>query len=255
MADEDIVQGQPEGGTDTGAVEPVPNRAPWADDLDSLPESVRPLVEPVFRKYDANTTQRFQKYSQDLEPYKAWDESIQQFGSPEIAQQAFSLMQAINDDPERVYKLLAENYGYGDQGVEEPDTDSEAEYVDPEFASVKQMTEAMAEIMLAQQQEQQYANEDAQLNAHLEDLKTKFGDYDEEYVLAHLQLGYTGEQAVAKYQQAINARLTSAPTAPTILGGGGGLPSQAMDPGNMSSKDIKNLMAQMLAQAAQTSQE
>lgn len=256
MPDEDV-QGHTDlsVGTDNGATESVSNRAPWADDLDSLPESVRPLVEPVFKKYDANTTQRFQKYSQDLEPYKAWDATIEQFGSPETAMQAHQLMQMLNDDPEQVYKALVEQFGYGDQGVEEPDTDEESNYVDPEFASVKQMTEAMAGIMLQQQEDAEQAQEDAELAAHLADLTAKFGDYDEEYVLAHLQLGYTGEQAVEKYQKAINGRLAQAPTAPTILGGGGGLPSQAIDPATMSSKEIKNLMAQMLAQAAQTSQE
>lgn len=246
------VQG-PTTDTDTGQVEPQEQKAPWAEYLEPLPESVRPLVEPTFKKWDADVTQRFQQYSQTLEPYKAWDPVIQEFQDPQVAQQAAALMQAINEDPERVYRALAEQFGFGDQGAEEPTTEesSPEDYVDPEFATYRQMTENMAAIMLAQQQAEEAAREDAALDNYLTELKTKYGDFDDEYVLAHMHLGMDGEQAVAKFQGLLNQRLAQVPTAPTILGAGGGLPSQAIDPAQMNSKDVKNLVAQMLAAQAQ----
>lgn len=251
---EDDVQG-PTTDTDNGAAEPVISTTPWAQYLEPLPESVRPLVEPAFREWDAATTQRFQKYSQQLEPYKAWDDTIEQFGDPQVAQQAFALMQALNDDPAKVYQAIAENYGFGDQGNAEPEyPDENAPYVDPEFASVKQMTEAMAQIMLADQQARDEANEDAELDEHLSTLTEAHGEFDQEYVLGLMQIGYSGEQAVEKYLAVmgqIQQRVTG-PPAPTILGSGGGLPSEAVDPASMSSKDTKALVAQMLAQASQT---
>jgi len=250
------VQG-PTTDTDNGSAEPQENKAPWADYLEPLPDSVRPLVEPVLRKWDADTTQRFQRYSQQLEPYKAWDPVIQEFQDPQVAQQAAQLMHAINTDPEQVYRALAENFGFGDQGNEEPEEpDDDKPYVDPEFATVKQMTEAMAEIMLAQQQEAAQAQEDAELDQYIGSLKQQYGDFDEEYVLAHMSLGLSGEQAVGKFQQLVGGvrQQVAGPPAPTILGSGGGLPSQAIDPGSLTSKDARALVAQMLSQAAQADQ-
>lgn len=248
------VQG-PTTDTDNGAAEPTANSnpAPWAEYLEPLPDSVRPLVEPAFKKWDADVTQRFQKYSQDLESYKEWDPIREEFGDPQVALQAAQLMQAINEDPERVYRALAENFGFGDQGGQEPEPENDpSDYVDPEFAAYRQMTENMAQIMLAQQEAESAAKEDAELDNYLSELKSKHGDFDEEYVLAHMHLGMDGEQAVAKFQSIIgNARQTSQ-TAPTILGSGGGLPSQVIDPGQLNSRDTKALVAQMLAAQADT---
>jgi hypothetical protein len=247
------VQG-PTSGTDNGQTEPQEHAAPWAQYTQELPDSVRPLVEPVFQKWDADVTKRFQKYSQDLEPFKAWQPVIEQYGDPQVAQQAFALMEAINTDPEKVYQALAEQFGFGDQGGTEPE-DEDAPYVDPEFQTVKQMTEQMAQIMLQQEEAARAAEEDAALESHLAELKEKYGEYDEEYVLAHLNLGYTGEQAVEKFQQmmgTVRQKLTG-PSAPVLLGSGGGLPSQSIDPAQLNSKDTKSLVAQMLAaQANQT---
>lgn len=247
--DAGIVQG-PTTDTDNGQVEPQEQKAPWADYLEPLPESVRPLVEPTFKKWDADVTQRFQQYSQTLEPYKAWDPVIQEFQDPQVAQQAAALMQAINDDPERVYRALAEQFGFdAGQGDEEADNgfDKPEDYVDPEFAQYRQMTENMAAIMLAQQEAERAAQEDAELDQYISGLKQKYGDFDDEYVLAHMHLGMDGEQAVAKFQSILQNRLAQVPTAPTILGSGGGLPSMAIDPGQLNSRDTKNLVAQMLA--------
>lgn len=249
------IQG-PTTGTDTGATEPQENATPWAQYLEPLPESVRPLVEPVFKQWDGDVTKRFQAYSQDQAKYKPWDSVIEQYGDPQQAQAAFQLMQAINENPEQVYQALVQEFGFGDQGGTEPEDDlddSDTPARDPEFETVKNMTEQMAEIMLAQQMADQQAQEDRKLEEYMGQLTEKYGDYDNEYVLAHMNLGYTGEQAVEKYQSMLNNRIAAAPQAPRILGAGGGLPSQAVDPAQLNSRDTKALVAQMLAaQAAES---
>lgn len=230
--------------------EPV---SPYAEHLESLPESVRPLVEPIFKKWDADVTQRFQQVHSQYEPYKAWEPIASEY-DPDTVQQAIQLAQVLNEDPRRVYDALAENFGYAsEQGHADPDAEDDSEFdgpvIDPRLQTVEEMTNAMAEIMLSQQRIQQEAQEDAELDAYLNDLKSKHGDYDEEYVLAHMHMGFSGEEAIAKYQQLIGQARQTAPVAPAILGSGGGLPSNAIDPAQLSTKDTKALVAQFLAQA------
>lgn len=257
-------QGQTEANLDqqsTGqASEPAEYKAPWADYLEPLPESVRPLVEPTFKKWDADVTQRFQQVHSEYEPLKPYQELMQQGFTPDIAQQAFGLVQALQEDPESVYRMLAESLGYNvEQGIAEPDVpalDDEDGYEDPRMREYMQMTEQMAEILVQEQQAKQAAEEDAKLDAKLNELREKYGDYDEEYVLAYMQVGHSPEEAVAKYQQAMKASFeriqgAQSASAPAVLGSGGGLPSQSINPAQLSSKDTKNLVAQYLAQANQ----
>lgn len=254
--DEEGVQG-PTTDTDTGSVEPQESAAPWAHYVEPLPDSVRPLVEPIFKQWDSDVTKRFQTYSQNQAKYEPWNPIIEQYGTPDQAQAAFQLMQAINENPEQVYQALVEEFGFGDQGGSEPeDSDTgDEDPLDPRVQQYAQMTEQMAEIMLAQQQAEAQAQEDAELERYMGELTTKYGEFDNEYVLAHMNLGYTGEQAVEKYQKMLEQYVSKAPaaSAPVVLGAGGGLPSQAVDPGKLNSKDTRSLVAQMLAaQAAES---
>lgn len=229
--------------------------SPYAQYLEPLPESVRPLVEPAFKKWDADVTQKFQSVHSQYEGLKPWESIAQSGYDPETAQQALALMQAINDDPEQVYRALAESFGFGEQGQTDPAGNvPDDEYVDPRFQTVEEMTNAMAEILLQQENARREAAEDAELDQYLNTLKQQHGDYDEDYVLAHMQLGMTGEQAVQKYQQMLQGFQATRPgaTAPAVLGSGGSLPSQSIDPAKLSSKDTRDLVAQMLAQANQS---
>jgi hypothetical protein len=249
----------------TPGTDPAPQQqesaAPWAEDLNSLPESVRPLVEPLFKKYDAQTTQRFQQVHSQYEPLKAWEPLASEWDL-ESAQQALQLMEAINENPEQVWRALAEAYNFGDgeQGHADPggsnsnEEDPASPFVDPRFQTIEEMTNAMAEILLKQEKDRLAAEEDAELEQYLSGLKEKHGDYDEDYVLAHMQLGMSGEDAIAKYKQMLSAVSAPRTPAPAVLGSGGSLPSQSIDPAKLSSKDTKDLVAQMLAQAANQSE-
>lgn len=230
----------------------------WSTYLDDLPESVRPLVAPKFEEWDKNVQQLVGKVHSQYEGYKDWEPIASEY-DPEIALQALQLMEALNEDPRRVYDALAENFGYNTpppnsgqgQGNDNADfLDLEGNpVVDPRLQTVEEMTNAMAEILLEQQRIQQDAQEDARLDSYLQELADKHGEYDEEYVLAQMHMGIDGEQAVQKYQQLVAQARQSQSPAPTVLGSGGGLPSQAIDVNSLDSKATKSLVAQFLAQA------
>lgn len=238
---------------------PVENAAPWADYLTELPDSVKPLVEPLFKKWDGDVTQRFQTVHSEYEPLKPFQEIVNNGWEFNDVQQALILAQTLNDNPEAVYKALVEAYKFGETGtgpVGEPvnppdDGTTGGTITDPEFLRIKEMTEAMAQLLTQQQQQAEAAQQDAQLNATIADLKQKYGEFDDQYVMTKVYAGSTWDQAVADFQQLIASHAANRVEPPVIMGSGGGLPSQVVTPGSMSDKDRKSLVTQLLAQAAQ----
>ncbi len=233
-------------------------RAPWADYLEPLPESVRPLVEPTFRKWEADTTRKFQEVHSQYEPFKPYEDILPQFGSPDNAAAALEVMRVLNEDPERLYTILAEQYGFGngEQGSADTDpgeTDDDGE-TDPRFKEIEETTNMLAELYLEEQRKREEAEEDEELAKLLEATKAKYPDtYDEEWVLTHMDAGLSPDEAMAKYMDKFGKYLQASPppVAPTILGGGGGLPSSSIDPNTLSPSARRALVAQMLAQAAE----
>jgi hypothetical protein len=236
---------------------------PWDSYVTELPESVRPLVEPIFKKWDADVTQKFQSVHSQYEPYKGYEPVIQSGYDPEDIQQAIAIAEALNENPRAIYDALLEQYGpqwnvavQGEQGQNGPDAgdNSDLGYTDPKLQQIEQMTNAMAEILLSQREQEEAAREDAELEQYLGALKEKYGEYDADFVLAKMYAGMDGEQAVQQYQQLVEQARAQAPrpNAPVVLGSGGGLPSQQIDPAQLNNKDTKALVAQLLAQAAQS---
>jgi hypothetical protein len=157
-----------------------------------------------------------------------------------------------------VYSALQSAYNFGQQ-PEGQETEEEEENplsnLPPEILEKLNqhdgLLQAVSQIVLNDAQAKQDANADNALNKELEDLKTAHGEYDEDYVLAKMQLGMSGEDAVKSYQ-ALVQRITPQPFAPTLLGssGGNGIPSNAIDPTKLSNKETRNLVAKMAEAAA-----
>lgn len=251
---------QPEG---TPAVEETGN--PYDQYLQELPESLRPVVEPVFKEWDKGVTQRFQELHQQYDPWKpVLDTGV----SPEITQQSLQLLQALEDKPEEVLKALANAYGVELQapGSTAPVTPEPAEVtpelneddVDPALlARIKQHEEMLQTVggyLLSEQQKQQQAAEDGKLQETMAGLKTKHGEFNERYVLALMSQGVDPEQAVAQFKTDVaqfNANQEAA-SAPTVVSAGGGVPVSSVDPSTLGSKETKALIADMLAKANET---
>lgn len=233
--------------------------APWADYVKDLPDSVRPLVEPKFKDWDANVTKRFQQVHSEYEPLKPFKSLVDNGLDFDSVQQAVQFAQLVNEDPQRVYEALAEQYGYGkEQGSVDPEAgdsfDDEPTADDlannPEFAKYREMTEQMAQIMVEQQRAVQMAEEEAALDAQLASLREQHGDFDEEYVMAKVYAGASWDDAINAYNSL--AGRFQQPAAPVVMGSGGGLPSQSINPAQMTDKERKALVAQLAAQANKT---
>lgn len=89
-------------------------------DLSSIPEDVRPIVEPAFKQFDANVTREFQKRAEALNAWKPYEElGVNQIPAEELQQLLSFRELASNEDQFKEWvKGAAEQLGVLDQAPE-----------------------------------------------------------------------------------------------------------------------------------------
>lgn len=234
----------------------------WKPLLDKLPSGLHGMVTPELKQWDANYTQGMQKVHSEYAPYKSFlDNKV----DPTELNDALMVYQSMQQDPAKFvqavqdfYQLQAEQ-GQQQLADQQQSVDEEMPQFDvtqhPDFQRVTQMTETMAQAMLAQNEAAQVAQEDAQLDQEFQDAKQRLGEFDEEWVTKEMYFndGLSLDDAVAKYREftqgIINNYQRPGANAPTLMGGGGGLPSQQTPVGQMTGQQRRALIAQSLANA------
>ncbi len=227
--------------------------------LSEIDPAHRPIVEPYIGKWNAGVTRRFQELHGELAPYK-------ELGDPDTLQQAMSLYSMIDSDPERVLELLQEAIGQGTQ-PQGPGTPQALEgevggtpsELPPEWAQkfeqYETVLEHMAERFLQQETAQSEEQEDAQLDQYIGQLKAEFGEFNEKYVLAEMMAGNDPAEAIRGYhasiQEEVNRRSRMPSLGPT-LSGGGAVAQEGKSVAEASSKETKNLVANLLAASQNT---
>lgn len=247
--------------------QPADNPA-WTDFLSGFPTSMHDSIKPHLSRWDEGVNQRISQVHSEYADFKPWrDAGV----SNEVLQQAYGVFQALNDNPQEVYRILGETYGYANQqpqnaptsanpqqGQVNPQTNQptgdeygigEGGQFNPEVARLKAMTENMAQIMVAQENARQQAAEDAALDSQLKAAREKHGDFNEKFVLGMVQSGESFEGAIKAYQGLVNQIRSDAnrPAAPVVLNGQGTgqLPSQQVDPTKLTPSERRELVAQM----------
>ena len=117
------------------------------------------------------------------------------------------------------------------------------------------MSQAVAEYVLQQHDEQQEALADDELDAEMAALAEKHGEYDENYVMGLMLTGVPADEAVQQYHSMVEQiRSTPRPSdsAPVVMGSGGGLPSGAVNVSALDETSRQKLVADILRQAAQS---
>lgn len=246
----------------TGEGEAQGTNPAWNEVLQEIPQDLHEKVTPYFQKWDKGVQDRFTKVQSDWAPWK----NLKDAGvDPETAQFGVNLARALQDDPRMVFDALREHYKFeanssvpnNGQGQEEPKSPEE-QYA-AQFAKIEEQNRRLAEIMLADKQQAQQAQLEAQADAKLDQelsgLKQKYeqthGPFDESYVLAMMMNGQDAEQAVQGFYSWRDQQVKSYRPRPLIIGSGGNVPGQYSDPKKLSDKDTRNLVAEMLNQANQ----
>lgn len=247
------VQGNPEGNE---PVAPGPNPA-WGEALSAIPEQFHEPLTQHFTKWDQSAQQRIESVNQQLGQFEPYKPFVENGISADDLGQGIQLLMQLNQDPRAVYDALKESFGYDSepqtQQIPGSETDEEEEE-DPygqRFEQLNQGLELVANTVLQQHQEKISREAEANLDAELNQLKEKYPNFDETYVLNLVANGATMEQAAQAYDGLVQSILQQNPRpfAPSVMGnsgGGTGLPSQAIDPTKLDNKGTKNLVIQML---------
>jgi hypothetical protein len=212
-------------------------------------------------KWDRGVQDRFQKIHEEYEPYKAYEGYKEAGVDPETIDYALGIMQALNEDPRKMWEAMAEYYKFADSQSQSQEDDDEYDAFDvdnvkdPRVDRLEQGVEVMANMLLQQQEAEKAAEFDAQLDQEINSLKQKHGEFDEGYVLTYaINNEVDLETAISAYQELERrvAQKVQAPPAPSVIGAGGGTVGvNRPDPAKMSPQERKELAVQMLKAAAQ----
>lgn len=231
----------------------------WNDLLQEVPSSLHSTITPHLQKWDKNYQEGIGKVHSQYESYKPF---VDQGIDPEQLQYGLQLLEAFNTRPEQIYEALKQHFGEdaANQVVDELETEQgqQSEPIDisshPEFQQMAQMVNTMAELLVQQGTQQEEEQADTELEQEFQAAKEKFGEFDEKYVIVQMMAddSLTVEQAVQQYKDFEKSLLTNANRpGPKILGAGGNSPSVGVTPSQLSDKDRRSLVANMLAQAQQ----
>lgn len=225
------------------------------DFLGSIPEEDRPIVQRHLSTWDKNVQKKFQE-NQDLQSqYEPWQEFTQEGYTPEYLKQTVQFAKLLNENPQHVYEILAQQLGIQDQGVEEeveddsPDENTSQEAMPAWAVQQQKALEVLAGRYVAQVEESQKAQDSQELDNYMSALHEAHGDFDDEYVLSAIGQGMDGNKAVERFNNIIESqvakRRSANDNAPQLIGGGGGMPSSDVDPSAMSTKEVREYIAQM----------
>lgn len=232
------------------------NNPAWGELLSALPEEYHDKVTPHLSKWDQGVQQRFESVQSEWAPWKKYKDTYK----PEEVEWGLSLAQSLANDPAATYQAIGEymkntlgidvsasSANPSGQGQQEP-TDVQ----DPNslaLAQYKQQLDLVSRAVLAKEQKDQEAAAEAQLDRELTDAKTKYGDYDEKFVLARLQAGDTVDSAVQAYHSIAEQAAKNARPRFQFLGAGGGVPATPIDTRKMTDTDRNKLALEMLMAA------
>lgn len=241
----------------------------WQPFLEKIPEGLRDIVKPTLTEWDQNVNQRFQELHSQYEPYKKYDDFVKNGVDPALLSQALTLMNALNEDPNKVVAdaIAAFDLGYVPaDGNNEDEVDPYSSIEDDEILNhplVKKMNQTLEQLTGRFQQDdakEQEAKALEEFNKTLDNLKEAHGDFDRDYVTALMANGVEGEQAVKRYQDIVNQAAgqlanvqpnQNSQQPPIVLGGdgtsGSGIPDNSVNLGSMPKGQLNDLVKQILS--------
>lgn len=227
----------------------------WNDVLNLVPEGIRGAVTPHLKKWDDNYQRDISTVHSQYEPYKPF---IDQGIDPEALNNAMLIMQNLEQDPQKFAEALVEHYKLqlGGQGQAEALQENEEDPVfdithNPEFQRVQQGFELLAQQTLSQNEQMQEAQAAQQLDTEIAAAKEAYGEFDEELIYQRMYATECSVEQAVQYYKTLEQNIVQnyrppGANAPRLMGGGGGLPSQAVPVGQMTGQQRRALMVQTL---------
>lgn len=222
----------------------------WNELVNYIPEDKRSEFAPKFKE-------RIGSIEQQYEPLKQW-EDLQKSGiTPEHAGTALSLFSIIENNPREVYETLGKHLGITTQQAKEVvEAVEDGDQDDPRIIKMQQQIDTLAQIELAKHrqntEEQRIQEQDAALEAEIKGIQKKYGTDipEDEIIMRMIHFNMNAEQAYQAYAERVSEIQRRRPS-PMIMGSGGAVPHQSIDPKKLNNAETKNYVAQLLRHANQ----
>lgn len=259
-------------GTVDAANIPDPNAGnpAWAEFYEVLPTNLHSQVRPVLEKWDKGTQAKLEEYSTQVKQYEPYKNLVDNQIPAEYVDQAIQIAQLIDSDPKAFMAQLQSIFGETQQPqttqqpnkADEPKPTDDSLFdekpfditSDPRFQELKNNQDILANYLSQQAQAEQAAKGDQLLATEMQNLTSKYGQFDERYVITLGASGMPLEDAVKQYQeivgQAQNTPRSDA-SVPSIISPSGSVPQERVNVAELSTNDRKQLVMNYLAQASQ----
>lgn len=245
----------------------------WNDLLDVIPSEFHPMVKPTLEKWDSGVNKRFETVHSQYAPYKPF---IEQQVTPDEINAAMQMMNLLATDPRKVYDKLGEFYGseWGiGSGQGQPNTPDDDEFDldggqqqemdlanNPYIKQIEEQQNTIAKFLAAQVEREERAKIDAEIDEQFNKVQTKYGELSQEDVNIIVSIATTQDKTVEEAAEVLFGRLgqvqQQSPSAglPPIVPTGGGVPNAPINPAELSPKDTRALVENILRNAAQQNQ-
>ncbi len=248
-------------GGDTSQQEAAINPA-WNKMLEGIPSSLHPMVTPHLKEWDSNFQKKLHEVQSQYAPFDAFKDT-----PPEQLQGALDFYRVMESNPEAVYQQMQEFYGFGggDQGQQAQDDSGDAEEFDiegddilqhPKVQELLQNQEVMAQFLVQQQEQEQYAQFEEQIDSEVSTILEANPDFDDEDQTLMFQIAAASGISLTDAAKQVNghnaniAQRSAAPKAPSVMGANGFVPAaQNVDPTKLDGKGTRALVADLLNQA------
>jgi hypothetical protein len=231
----------------------------WQELYQVLPDSLRPVVAPVLEKWESGTQRQFQQNAETMKAYEPYQPLIDAGIPVDRIEQALAVAQLIDTDPrgflQQMQQFFPEEEAPQGEQQQQQQTFEEQPFsieTDPNFRKVQEQQDLLAQVLYQQLEADKAKQEDEALDQELNRLTQTYGEFDEDYVFGLALNGVELEDAVKRYFQKIEQiRTAPRPDAglPQIIPPGGGMPSERIDPANMTDAQRRAYVVAALAQA------
>lgn len=224
--------------------------------LSRIPEADREVVGRYVKDWDRGVQSRFEQIRDEFRPFKELGVDY-----PTLTN-ALQVFQMLNDEAgaRQIRDNLVEYFNNleGEQQQQAAKNADMFQGMSPEFQKeweqMKQFVLNSGQVLVQDRQARQEAQEDQDLQDYMAELHKNHGDFDDEFVLVKMGAGYDGPDAVAAYQQFLQNHTGSLRPMVRPISGGGAVSNGGFDPKKASGQDVRNMVANLLAQAAQEDQ-
>lgn len=166
--------------------------------LDTIPENIRPQVEPIFKEWEGNVTREFQKRAEAVQAWEPYDQLGLREYAPDDIGKLIEFAQLVSDDDAFKTWVQEQATGLGlleaqaAAGAEEPGADAAAQGAGQEMLTAEAVQQQIQQALEADRQarEQSQAQADqleqvaSSIRSTLDGLKEAHPDLDEDLVLA-----------------------------------------------------------------------